>query len=272
VENSFILCELDNEQSESRCTAYLSGDENLISAVESSKDLHGINAERFFGISYNEIISPTGEVLNYDIRQLAKRINHGANYNMGWYVLLITMGYENVDKAKQLLGLPKWWNRQRVCEYLLDVYDKAYPDVRSIWYQSIKDTVRATSKLVSPLGWTRYCFGNPEKSKLDLNALVAHPPQNLSVAIINEALKDIFWKIQIQNPKDFRLKAQGHDSIFSQIRIGKEYLIEAARILCIRPTQVTDCKGKTRTMVIPVKAKVGHNWGEMTTWIPQSAQ
>src|SRR5712691_7906982 len=171
--NSFIFCELYNEQSESRCTAYLSGDKNLLSAVESPLDFHAINIERFFGVPYDQIISPTGEILNIELRNLSKRVNHGANYNMGAAMLLQTMGEANVDRAKILLHLPKHWNRIRVCEHLLELYDKAYPGVKTFWYNYIKEVVRSTHKLVSPLGWTRYCFGNPDKSKPELNALVA---------------------------------------------------------------------------------------------------
>lgn len=264
--SEFIFCELDNEQSETRCTAYLSGDANLISAVESPLDFHAINIERFFGVPYSSVIGPKGEILDLELRNLSKRVNHGANYNMGPAVLLKTMGEENVDRAKILLKLPKHWSRLRVCEYLLGLYEKAYPEVKSIWYPAVKTQIRSTNRLVSPLGWTRYCFGNPDKSKSDLNAYVAHPPQNLSVSIINEAFKDLFWRIQATNSKDFRLKAQIHDSIFFQIRVGQENLIETARKMCIRPTQVTDCKSVTRTMIIPVAAKTGNNWKDMKKW------
>jgi len=271
MSNNFFFCELDNEQSESRCTAYLSGDANLISAVESPKDFHAINIERFFGVPYNQVIGPNGEILDKELRDLSKRVNHGANYNMGPAVLLQTMGEENVDRAKVLLSLPKYWTRIMVCEYLLDLYEKAYPDVKTLWYSAVKENVRSTNKLVSPLGWTRYCFGNPDKSKSDLNAYVAHPPQNLSVSIINEGFKRIFWDIQIPNSKDFRLKAQIHDSIFCQIRIGKEELIEKAQKICVYPVQVMDCKGITRTMIIPVAAKVGTNWKDMKKWTSTSS-
>src|SRR5712691_10929991 len=148
--NSFIFCELDNEQSESRCTAYLSGDKNLLSAVESPLDFHAVNIERFFGVSYAQVISPTGEILNRELRDLSKRVNHGANYNMGPAMLLQTMGEGNVDRAKILLNLPKHWNRIRVCEHLLELYDKAYPEVKTIWYSAVKAQIRTTHKLVSP--------------------------------------------------------------------------------------------------------------------------
>lgn len=254
------LFELDNERSETYTTGYLSGDENLLETIrqdrEEGKDFHIVNAMKFFGLKYDEV---TKELRD----KVSKRVNHGANYNMGAAVLLATMGEANVDKAKRLLGLPAWYTRIQVCEHLLECFDKAYPGIKGAFYEYIKACVESTRKLVSPLGWTRYCFGHPRKNKPDLNALVAHAPSNLSVGIVNEAFKDVYWKIQAKNPKVFRLKAQIHDSIFGQVKLGNRHLVLEARKLCIRTVSVTDCKGIVRDMTIPVALKFGKDWGHM---------
>ena len=261
-EDSWILYEIDNERSESYCSGYLSGDKNLIEALrqdkEEGKDFHIGNAVRFFGVEWDQVTD--------ELRFLGKKINHGSTYNMGWQVLLISMGEFLVDKAKALLKLPPHYTRRETCEHLLHLYEKAFPTIKTTWYQSIKVVVRTTRKLVSPLGWTRYCFGNPERSKHELNALVAHSPQNLSVGIINEAYQDIYWNVQYKNPNNFRLKAQIHDSIFFQARIGCEHLAVEARNLCVRPKKIPDCQGTVRTMEIPVAVKRGKNWLHMTKW------
>jgi DNA polymerase I-like protein with 3'-5' exonuclease and polymerase domains len=276
-DEDFLLYEIDNSQSEARCVAYGSGDQNLIATVESDKDYHALNAERFFGIPYREIIDADGKVILLDIRNLSKRTNHGANYNMGWFVLIETMGYANIDKAFKLLKLAerfpeKKWSRRAVAEYLLDSYDKSYPKVKADFYRYIVSCVQHTRMLVSALGWTRYCFGNPGtitadgynvKNKLDLNAYVAHVPQNLSVGIINEAFMEIFWKVQVPNYKNFRIKAQIHDSILFQVRKGHEYLLKQVKECCNRPTTVKDCAGVERVMTIPTDLKGGPNWKEM---------
>jgi hypothetical protein len=41
-----------------------------------------------------------------DLRDLSKRTNHGANYNMGGSVMLDTMGPKRVAQAKLVLKLP----------------------------------------------------------------------------------------------------------------------------------------------------------------------
>jgi hypothetical protein len=274
ADDGFILFEADNETSESYCSGYSSGDPNLLATLLSGKDFHATNAERFFGVPYDKIITfekGVKKILDKELRNLSKRTNHGATYDMMWFTLLSTMGEENVDRAKALLKLPSYWNRRKVCEYLLESYDKAYPTVRnekSGWYGAIVTIVRTCHILTSPLGWTRYCFGDPTKSKRQKDSLIAHIPQNMSVGIINEGFKELFWKLQVPNSKNFRLKAQVHDSILGQVRIGyeKELLPKVISIMT-RPTKVKDLvKGIERIMTIPVTMKVGHNWASMETF------
>lgn len=271
ADEGWEIFEIDNERSESYCTGYLSGDKNLLEVLrqdrEEGKDFHGINASNFFGMPFDEVMAEheaTNDPSNTS-RYLSKRINHGATYNMGDQVLLQTMGELNVDKARKLLGLPSFWNRLRVCGHLLQCWETAFPTIKSDtgFYGYIKTCVDKTSRLVSQLGWTRHCFGRPSKSRPDLNAYVAHVPQNLSVGIVNEAFQEIYWKVQAKNPKNFRLKAQVHDSILGQVRLGHRHLIKEAALLCIRPKEITDCHNTKRVMQIPVATKVGPNWGQM---------
>jgi hypothetical protein len=276
ADDGFILFEPDYETSESYCAGYSSGDSNLLATLLSGKDFHATNAERFFGVAYDDIVAFDGKikkVINKPLRDLSKRTNHGATYDMMWFTLLATMGEENVDRAKGLLKLPSIWNRRRVCEYLLEAYDKAYPTVRKEtsggWYHAIVTIVSTTHILTSPLGWTRYCFGDPKKSKRNKDSLIAHVPQNMSVGIINEGFKELFWKLQVPHFRNYRLKAQVHDSILGQVRIGyeKELLFLTQKILT-RPTKVKDLvKGIERTMTIPVSMKVGQNWANMKTFV-----
>jgi DNA polymerase I-like protein with 3'-5' exonuclease and polymerase domains len=76
-------------------------------------------------------------------------------------------------------------------------------------------------KLVSPLGYTRYCFANPMVNKSALNLYVAHPSQNLSVALINRAILRIHSKKELRDESNFRLCAQIHDSLLMQIRTSE---------------------------------------------------
>jgi len=242
------LGEGDYSQSEARCVGYMSGCQSLINLVESDKDYHRWNAHKFFGVDYDKIDTA--------LRDLAKRVNHGANYNMGASVLLDTMGPKRVAQARLLLSLPAKWSLIDICKHLLQVYERTYPEVKRDWYNAIKREISLTKKLVSPLGWTRYFFADPSKSKPALNAAVAHGPQNLSVSVINRPFYRL-WRDSVYGDLRgrLRIKAQIHDSIFFAWRGAEVPSIVQERMR--NPVQVRDINGVTRTMLIPVDMSIG---------------
>ena len=259
-EEGWLLCEADNSQSESRTTAYLSQDLNLINTVETSPDFHCTNASLFFGIPFDQLYDVSKEkVLNKNIRTLSKRVNHGANYNMGAYVLLDTMGTKAVIHAGILLGYPRFYTPVQICSNLLNSFDKAYPRIRHEFQQELKDEIRMTGRLVLPNGWTRICFGNPETSKHALNKYVAHKPQSLSVMAVNQAFFNIWYKHQILpfingGKERCRFRSQGHDSIIFSYRKDDPEMIEIARAEMRIPLTANG-----RTFVIPNDAGFGHD-------------
>lgn len=270
----FYFGECDREQAEARDTAYLSGDTNLIAAVEdTSKDFHGKNASAFFGVPYEQIVRSefleelgiwVHKTIDKVVRDLSKRTNHGANYNMGAQVMLDTMGIKNVLRAKELLKLPHGWTLLQVCQYLLDCYAKAYPVVKGAWYDKVKADVAGSHMLVGPTGWTRYCFSDPNKSKRALNMYVAHPPQSLNAQELNLSYRAVFTHIWKKNINDFKLGPQIHDSILFQYRVGREDLAWEVKKLMTITTRVTDTFGITRDMIIPAALKGGATrWSEI---------
>ena len=262
----WLLGEGDYAQSEARCVGYLSGETALIELVESPHDYHAWNASKFFGVPYESIYDESvGKTIDKALRDLSKRTNHGANYNMGAGVMLDTMGPKYVAEAKRLLKLPARLALKEVCKYLLGVYEKTYPRVKKDWYASISKTITQTGMLVSPLGWTRKFFGKPSDSKQHLNAAVAHGPQNLSVGIINKCFFRI-WKDTIYGDLRglVRLKAQIHDSILFQYRNTASGLPQIIRDRMRMEVQVTDCFGIVRSMLIPPDMSAGKTrWSEL---------
>ena len=270
ADDGWELAEPDFSQSEARCVAYLSGDDALLKLVESGKDYHSWNVQAFFGFAYEEVWDSTiGKCRNQmmqDIRDLSKRTNHGANYNMTAGVMLDTMGPKNVAKAKVLLRLPIHFTLRDVCEFCLDKYAATYKKVKGLWYGTVVQRIELASKLISPLGWTRYFFGNPRKYKHHLNAAIAHEPQNLSVAIINRCLRRIWREIVYGGSLSgkVRLKAQIHDSIPFQYRKGQLQLVEAVKKLMVYPIEVVGADKVKRTMLIPVDMKFGKTkWSDL---------
>lgn len=259
----FELYEFDFSQAEDRGVAHKSGDAALLEIFSSNIDSHSYKAAMFFGVKYEDIWDVEKNKVNgktgKDLRDLGKRVNHGSNYNMGARVLVDTMGAKKIRMAQTLLKLPKSWDLIGVAQHLLNQYEKAFPTVKKEYYRSIIKDIKIHSKLVGDTGWTRYCFGDPSKNKLDLNAYVAHVTQSLNAMILNIAFKKIFNALGF-NP-NFILHAQIHDSVLAQIRIGHEYLAEEVMKLMTFPVPVTDCHGVTRDMLVPVDMKrLGRTW------------
>lgn len=259
ADDDFHIAECDLEQAESRGTGYFTGDENLIKAVETSPDFHSFNAAAFFGYKFEEIYDAVRRVvLMKPLRTLSKRVNHGANYNMGPDVLVDTMGLEAIFEAKNLLRLP--YNQPReIAAYLLEQFGKTYPVVRFEYQKWIKAHVKSTGMLVGPQGWTRLCFGDPSYHKPTLNAYIAHNPQSLNAISVDESFVEVFNTIQLhpEHRDNFRLLAQIHDSILFQYRKGHEYLCEMVRKIMERPITCTDISGVTRTFLVPAALKLG---------------
>lgn len=263
----WFIGEADKAQAEARCVGYLSGETALIDLVESDKDYHSWNASAFFGIPYEEIYDVVKrKTIKKVLRNLAKRTNHGANYNMGAEVMLDTMGPKMVAEAKILLGLPKFMRLVDVCQFLLDRYSATYPAVKGRWYQTIIATIATTQMLVSPFGWTRRFFGSPKDNKLHLNSAVAHSPQNLSVSIINKEWYKI-WRETIYGELRgrVRIKAQIHDSFLFVYR----ELADAKRVQDMMDTRVdvVGSDGVTRSLYIPSDLSTGdtptRRWSEI---------
>ena len=265
----FKIFECDLEQAESRDTAYVSGDENLQRAVECGKDFHSTNASSFFGVPYESIYDDaTGKTKDKPLRDLAKRVNHGANYVMGPVVLVDTMGEDSIWKAKSLLKLPRLWSSKQVAEHLLAQFHRTYPKIEGTFWKGVVHEVTTSSMLVSKAvhdapyqashcGWTRYCFGDPAKNKRDLNAYVAHVPQSLNAMTLNKAFMTVFYEVALPNVGKFKLLAQIHDSILGQVAEGSEHLIEEVKKRMEIPVTIKAYDGVTRTFVVPAAAKAG---------------
>lgn len=281
ADDGFYLGEADYAQAESRDTAYITGDTALISAVEGTRDFHSVNASAFFGVPYEKIYRDgtpeyidaiTGELhpategkqLDKPLRDLSKRTNHGANYCMGEAIMLETMGIEKVLEAQKLLVLPKYYTPIQVCGHLLATFASTYPIVANDYPAWIITTVLATRQLVGATGWTRHCFKNPKTDKRARNAYVAHCPQSLNAMTLNIAFLRVFYEVWLPHKENFKLYGQIHDSILFGYRKGHEYLAQKVKECMEFEVPVTDIRGTTRDLLVPVDLKIG-----LTRWSGQ---
>lgn len=251
ADEGFLLGEADYAQAESRDTGYITGDMVLINAVESDKDFHKNNASMFFGVPYEEV--------DKELRQLGKPVNHGCNYLMSDDTLVDSMGLENVFKAAKRLLLPKLWDARHITKHLIKLFAATYKVVAHDYPRWIQQTVKTTGHLVNPYGWTRRCFGDPIKDRGCLRALVAHLPQGTNGQALNKAYVRVFNEVWKDHSDNFKLCAQVHDSILFQYRIGHEYLADEVKRIMEESSvvEVTDIKGVTRTLRVPVDVSIG---------------
>jgi len=262
ADEGYELVEMDNSQSEARCTAYLSQETSLIAALENpAQDFYKSLGTLFFGIPYAEV---TKEFRNV----VLKKIVHGTNYMMGSATFIENAGAQNLIDASPTLGITITMDKNKTGlregemtllsfgTHLLDAYHKPFPRVRQ-WYQETKSTIASTHKLVSPLGHTRHFFGDILKDHNMLRSAVAHGPQNLSVHILNIGLWKV-WKLVKKLKGALRLKAQIHDSIFAQYLIGRDDIRKDMYDCLQNPVVIHG-----RTLKIPVDYKTGSDWGNM---------
>lgn len=262
ADEGFTGIEVDNKQSEGRCTAYLAQDEALIAALEDKeKDFYMTLGTLFFGIPYEN-------VTEFFRNKVLKRIVHGTNYMMGGKTFNENIEQTVLIQAAAQLGMnitptPSKNNDMTPVAFssmLLEKYHVPFKRIR-VWYRELFDKIAYDGKLVSVFGWTRIFFGNIKTTHKVFASAVAHEPQNLSVHILDLG----FWRVYsdlVVSPTapfqlgDFRLKAQIHDSIVAQIRdelvdIGKERMLECMT----NPVEVYG-----RTMIIPLDAKTWKVW------------
>jgi len=262
ADEGYELCEVDNSQSEARCTAYLSQETHLIAALESKdRDFYKSLGTLFFGMPYEEV---TKEFRN----AVLKKIVHGTNYMMGAATFIENAGVANLLFAASVLGVnismedkpPEGSiTLKQFANHLLESYHKPFPRVRE-WYAETKACIATTKMLVSPLGHTRYFFGDITKNHNMLRSAVAHGPQNLSVSILNIGLWKV-WQLVKKSKAAIRLKAQIHDSILFQFLKGRDDL-RASVVACLQnPVEVHG-----RSLLIPTDYKIGSDWGNMVEY------
>jgi DNA polymerase I-like protein with 3'-5' exonuclease and polymerase domains len=252
----FMLYELDSAAAESRDTAYITGDATLIANVTNpDKDFHKLNASMFFNVPYEEVDKP--------LRQLSKPVNHGANYLMTEETLIDSMGLPKVFYAAMRLQLPKMWQAKKIANHLLKLFAVTYPVVANDYPTWIQQTAKSIGHFTNPYGYTRRTFLEPIKSREHLRQLVASLPQGTNGQALNRATVRIFYDVWKKHSDNFKMHAQIHDSNVITIREGHEYILDLVKQKSEEANivDVTDIKGVTRTMVVPVDVtKGGRSW------------
>lgn len=157
-DEGYFFWEVDKRQSEWVVVAYLSGDANMLSVIESGQDPHVHTAHLMFKLPKDEIVEDNKLVgmlsdpeeieqrrveahLNVTLlprtmsgRQMGKKSNHGLNYDEGFTTFSLTNEI-SIPEAKRIVSL----------------YHSIYPGIRQ-WHEGIKRLLSKDRSLTN-------CFG-----------------------------------------------------------------------------------------------------------------
>lgn len=263
----YELFEADEKQAEGRTTAYCSQEEALIAALEDAeRDFYLTLGTLFFAIPYEDVTV-------FFRNKVLKKIVHGTNYMMGPGTFIENIGlkvlYETAPKiGYKIVAIPtkdsdKEITLRAFAKLLLECYHKPFPRIRE-WYKELKNEVSATGFITSPIGHVRKCFGDISRDHSMLRGIVAHQPQNLSGHVLNIGFWRLYKNYVLKDNGNIRMKAQIHDSILGQIRIGMREHYAPIILECMNnPLMIHG-----RRMSIPVDLKFGPNWKDMKAWVP----
>jgi len=278
----YVFLDVDKRQAEWVVVAYISGDANMIDAIEQGKDVHVHTAHLMFNVPEEVIVYEkelvghasdpdkikeirdaddilrrfTGLPRNMSARQCGKKSNHGLNYDEGFtnFSLINEM---LVSEGKRIVAL----------------YHKIYPGIR-LWYDNVKRQLQKDRTLVNCMG-RRIRFMDAWGDSLWKEAY-ASMPQSTVVDSLNQGMVYIYADDALTGKDGYNLDilAQVHDSILMQVPITSIDTEEKFNNLLQTITTYTspELSYSGRTFRISSDFKMGWNWGEANKSNPDGLQ
>ena len=227
-----VLVDADYSQIELRLLAHISGDEGMIHAFNSGKDIHRTTASEVFGV-------PFAEVTN-DQRSAAKAVNFGIVYGISDFGLA-----RNLD-------IPV----KRASEYIKLYFDR-YPGVKSYLERSVEDAKRlgyAITMFERRRALTELKSSNYNTRSFGERVAMNMPIQGTAADIIKLAMVKVNAALHDRKLKT-RLILQVHDELIFDVPKA-----EADEVVAL----VHDCMEQVVQLRVPLDAdvKVGHSWYE----------
>ncbi len=277
ADEGYVFMEVDKRQAEWVVVAYVSGDANMIAAVESGIDVHTHTASLMFGVDPDVIKyehklsghSTSGDAIaahrvadsvvakamresrkawprTMSLRQCGKKSNHGLNYDEG------PNGFAMINEIDQAEA-----------KKIVAMYHDIYPGIR-IWYESVKRQLHEGRILTNCFGRSVRFLGawNDNLWKSAYSML----PQSTVVDSLNMGMQNLYADPAVSgvNGANADILAQVHDSILMQIPIAFlkvrenfEWLREKVRV---ETSPTMSYNG--RDFKIASDYKFGLNWGE----------
>jgi hypothetical protein len=290
-----VFLDVDYSQSDDVFMAYESQDPDKIKVVESGLDGHAVNGELFFGMPYDKIVAgkkagdPKIVHPIYGVRQLSKKVVHGANFQMAAMTLYITMGREAVIEAARLAGIPNPDGLSQdqlvqFCGRLDSIYRRKYKRLtRKEYYAEIAKELQTKRAITNCFGITRNFLGDPDDNGTQREA-TAFIGQSATGGNMNRVMYEIdhgyippYFR-DGPNPDarakplrmdydshGFAFHLQVHDNFVSQLNTRHPRWKEAAHNLLQVMNRPIIIHG--RSVSIRAEAELGLRWGKnMTPW------
>jgi DNA polymerase-1 len=227
-----LLLAADYSQIELRIMAHLSGDEGLLGAFASDRDIHQATAAEVFGTPL--------EAVTTDQRRSAKAINFGLIYGMSAFGLA------------QQLGIP----RGAAQEYI-DLYFARYPGVKR-YMEETRAQARARGYVETVFGRRLYLpdinARNKQFQQAAERAAINAPMQGTAADIIKRAMIAVdSWCLPAE--RGARLIMQVHDELVLEVRQEQLGVVSAA----VRQHMMA-----AASLRVPLKVDLGSgpNWDE----------
>lgn len=226
-DDGYFFWEVDKRQAEWVVVAYLSGDANMISVVESGEDPHTHTAHLMFRIPKEMIIldhkllgplsdpdeieerraqaglAGVGLPRTMSGRQMGKKSNHGLNYDEGYNTFALTNEIE-ISESKRVIAL----------------YHSIYPGIRQHFQEGIRRSLSKDRSLVN-------CFGRKIRF-LDswgddlFKAAYSAIPQSTVADNTNQGMRCLYDDGELTDREGLNidLLAQTHDSVLTQVPLA----------------------------------------------------
>lgn len=285
-----ILVDVDYSQSDDVFVGYESNDRHKIEVIESGVDGHAVHGELFFKMPYDSIVAgkragdPKIVHPIYGVRQLAKRIVHGTNFQMAAITLFMTMGKDAVVAAMKLMGhddSENWSQDQLIngCQVLMNAYRRKYPRLTpKEWYKEIANDLKTRGTLTNAFGITRRFMGDPSDSGTQREA-TGFIGQSDTAGNMNRSMYEIDHGYIPSHFRDgenpdrydeprrmdleshgFRFLLQTHDSFTAQLQLDHPRFEEALHNLLYVMERPVIING--HTVRVKTEASLGLRWGK----------
>ena len=187
ADDGCVVFNADYSQAELRTIAYLSGDNGLKRAYEQGLDIHGISAERFYGVDFT-----------YEQRSRAKNMNFGVPYGQSADTFQEKHDIPKAEAEKFI----KWWQTE-----FATVWE---------WRDEVNVTLHSDGEIVTPYGRKRrFYLLTPQNQGAAHREAVNFLPQSIANDFTLSAVHILTEQL---DPRKATLNLTVYDSIVGNVR------------------------------------------------------